>query len=686
MPGLVAYLTLRETTKDTRKEMTTPTPRHIDNSGSHTREVLAILGTEIDQAGIAAILAKSIEVLEQAIDPRGPAPPTDSPSDGLLYGLIQSGKTSIITVAAAMAADNGFQYVLILTSDNDPLYDQTVERVKKALRGLVVLGKNDWRDPQRFQVQLQNTPVVIVCSKNGSRLQALLDAFRTAKAKKLATLIIDDEADQASLNTRESRGAGEVSRINEVISALRAYFPTNTYLQVTATPQALFLQRPDGRYRPAFTVLSAPGDGYVGGEHFFGPNARLLREVDINEVTQLVAAHQPSPSGGMPPGLSRALHTFFIGAAARLIERPSDGFAFLCHVSVRTADHQYIVKVMDQFQQQTITALKAEGEAKYDRVVTNLKVAYDDLVQTEPSLPPFPDVLTKVKFYLPGASIKLINALSREEIQLESAFNIFVGGNKLGRGVTIRNLLVSYYGRNPKRPNSDTVLQHARMYGYRARDLGVTRLFLPPQLAEHFRLIHQMESALRDLVQKHPRGHFEGLYVSSPLQATRRNVLDPSSIGMYVAGGSYNPRRPLRTKGASQHTTWVDEQLEKFKDTVGSYEVDVSFIQKLLEHCPTDPQYPNEMWNLKTIGAALEKLRSLRGNKAYLVVRRGRALQEARRETQGILTGGEEALAPKNAPTLFVYRQNPTSNEVAAWWPQLRFPEGNYVLAFSFER
>lgn len=91
--------------------------------------------------------------------------------------------------------------------------------------------------------------------------------------------------------------------------------------------------------------------------------------------------------------------------------------------------------------------------------------------------------------------------------------DIFVGGNKLGRGVTIPNLITSYYGRNPKRPNSDTVLQHARMYGYRQAHIGVTRLFLPEKLAEHFRIIHQMEEALRALVEKHPQGKFEGIYL-----------------------------------------------------------------------------------------------------------------------------------------------------------------------------
>jgi hypothetical protein len=151
-------------------------------------------------------------------------------------------------------------------------------------------------------------------------------------------------------------------------------------------------------------------------------------------------------------------------------------------------------------------------------------------------------VLDRIGFLLPGASIKEINSTSDAAITLDHVYSIFVGGNKLGRGVTIPNLITSYYGRNPKKPNADTVLQHARMYGYREKHIGVTRLFLRDKLADHFRLIHQMETALRNLVDKYPEGKFEGIYISSPLQATRANVLDPNSIGVYVAGGYCNPR------------------------------------------------------------------------------------------------------------------------------------------------
>src|SRR5262249_1387341 len=156
----------------------------------------------------------------------------------------------------------GFDCILVLTTDNDPLYEQTLDRVKAALRGLTILGKKEWKDPSRFAKQLKAKPFGVVCSKNGSMLKSLLEAYQKAKSKGLSVLIIDDEADQASLNTFTSAQSGKVSTINQAITDFRNYFPVNTYLQVTATPQALFLQKPKHRYRPTFTVLTDPGTGY----------------------------------------------------------------------------------------------------------------------------------------------------------------------------------------------------------------------------------------------------------------------------------------------------------------------------------------------------------------------------------------------------------------------------------------
>ena len=97
--------------------------------------------------------------------------------------------------------------------------------------------------------------------------------MKKGRVRGLSCLIIDDEADQASLNTKARRADGTKSAINDRISDLRGFFEKNTYLQVTATPQALFLQSPTHDFRPKFTVLSHPGAGYVGGEDFFGDNS-----------------------------------------------------------------------------------------------------------------------------------------------------------------------------------------------------------------------------------------------------------------------------------------------------------------------------------------------------------------------------------------------------------------------------
>jgi hypothetical protein len=94
------------------------------------------------------------------------------------------------------------------------------------------------------------------------------------------------------------------------------------------------------------------------------------------------------------------------------------------------------------------------------------------------------------------------------------------------------------------------------------------------------------------------------------------------------------------------------------------------------------------LWDAKAIEAGLATIKSMPqyGNKAYIVVDRGRSLNQPRRESQWITTKGEENLAPNDALTLFIYRQNANAKgEIEVWWPQLRFPEGNYVLAFSFD-
>src|SRR5579883_175855 len=129
--------------------------RTIIRDGLHTEEALSALSKEIEAPeSLHSISERAAKILNHAVDPV--AGPVD-PSYGLLYGLIQSGKTSVITVTAAMAADNGFKCIIILTSDLNPLYSQTLHRIKSQLRGLKVFGKSDWEGGV-FVRQVRSSP------------------------------------------------------------------------------------------------------------------------------------------------------------------------------------------------------------------------------------------------------------------------------------------------------------------------------------------------------------------------------------------------------------------------------------------------------------------------------------------------------------------------------------------------
>jgi hypothetical protein len=664
--------------------------RKIIHDGSQTKEALDVLSNEIKtESSLLAIVERAGKILEHAVDPIGGS---TEPSYGLLYGLIQSGKTSIITVTTAMAADNGFKCIIILTSDINLLYGQTLQRIRSQLRGLNVLGKSDWEDLSRFERQIRMSPFVIVCSKNSSHLKNLIDAFKKVGSngsRGLPTLIIDDEADQASLNTKTQRNAQkrteEISAINKYITEIRQFFQINTYLQVTATPQALFLQTPNGFYRPSFTVLSEPGPGYIGGEAFFESESSLLRNVDIEEVDELKSGYQPNPTHKIPSGLKESVLSFLVAATARNINYPKENFSYLCHISHTKVDHKHVVSLIDCFRESIVLAFKDKDSSLFKKLKDDLFISYKDISKTEPALPEFEKILQRIEFLLPAAIIKEINSDSDEAITPDHVYSIFVGGNKLGRGVTIPNLITSYYGRNPKNPNSDTVLQHARMYGYREKHIGVTRLFLPEKLAEHFRIIHQMEKALRKLIEKHPEGKFEGIYISSPLRTTRSNVLDTNSIGVYVAGGWCNQKYPLRTKDTNSNTEWLDNKLVNYDSNKNYHETDIDLVMEIIEKCPHDPEEGAKLWNIKILKAALEKIKTLRGTKAYIRVKRGNDLNAPRQETQGFYSGGEDKLVPEDSVTLFMYKLKPSHKGESVWLPQIRFPDGNYAIAFSFE-
>jgi len=646
---------------------------------NHCEQVLKLLHTQIpNPQEVEDTRVTAEEVAKSWVDPTSGG---SKETNGLIYGLVQSGKTGVLTVTGGIGADQGYRTILVLTSDIDPLYDQTLGRIREAFPGMDTLGKADIKDRRLFLQRIKGNTCAIVVTKNASLLEALIENLEAGKVKGLSCLIIDDEADQASLNTRTKKADGTRSTINDRITTLRKFFDKNTYLQVTATPGALFLQDPGHDFRPKFTVLSHPGAQYVGGEDFFGVGSKLIEQFPASDILALTPASQPTPRMDMPHSLLAALDTFMVGATFKRHSDPKQNCAFLCHVSTRTTDHKHIVDLLTSYKLEFADKVRAKNAT----VVQRLRRVYDALCATHPPLlaMAFDDLLSALGFFAPSIAVKLVNGETDEDVAVRSPYNLFVGGNKLGRGVTIHNLLVSYYGRHPHRPQADTVLQHARMYGYRRNDLGLLRLFLTPDLHTVFRAINKMQKSLRDLIAQSPNEAFRAIYLEGGLKPTRANVLAPGAIGAYTGGSTYNPSQVMRDASVGESTAKIDALLKHVGDKT-YVELPMDVISKIIGLTRPDDSQSERVWNPIAIAGSIDQFAKVHNQKIGLVyVDRDRGLVKSRRETQGYLEGGEGGNVPANHLTLFMLRTKETGSRHPAWWPQIRFPSGRYAFAFA---
>ncbi len=428
-------------------------------------------------------------------------------------------------------------------------------------------------------------------------------------------------------------------------------------------------------------MLSHPGHDYVGGEDFFADDSKLVTEFDLHDITVLAPGPQPTPRLEIPRSLLRALDTFMIGATYKRKKEADQNCAFLCHVSTRTSYHNHIVNLLRKYK----TDLTAGLKAKDPKVIGRLETACDDLASTHEGLKgsSFDDLIGAIEFFSPGIAVKLVNGETDEDVAVRSPYNLFVGGNKLGRGVTIKNLLVSYYGRHPKKPQADTVLQHARMYGYRRKDIGLLRLFLPRELHVVFKAINRMERGLRDLIAKNSSEEFRGIYVRSGLSATRKNILAPGSIGVYAGGSNYNPAQIMRDNSVTAFTDKIDKKLAAIGKKAYA-EMSIEDMQLLISWTRPDEAEAEHVWNTVAVAESLGQFARLHNQTTgYVYVDRDRDLEARRKETAGVLTGGEYRIVPPDKIALYLLRTTAGRRSNASWWPQIRFPDGNYAFAFA---
>ena len=471
---------------------------------------------------------------------------TDVHHPGMLLGKIQSGKTRTFIGIVALAFDRGFDICIVFTKGTKALSEQTCQRLNDEFSYFVendVVKIYDIMNlPPQLTPFLRRQKLIFVVKKETNNLDRLVQLFNSyPDLTEKRTLIIDDEADFASIGFKKDKNAENgisvnvlASKINNIRSNFKDHY---NFIQVTATPYALYLQ-PRGDFnlnnfifepiRPAFTTLVPIYDQYIGGKQYFEEskdNESLFSHIYINvsddEIKILNHKDQRYINNILTtPNLSQfrqSILNYLVGGSLRIIDSnlQSKNYksSFIIHTATGKKEHQWQTDLIDTLLSM-LTKLATENPSELERLV---KLSYDNLVLSikkngdTPAL--FGDVFNKVKESLKDGFVGLIKINSENQIaslldskgqlRLDNPFNIFVGGQILDRGITIDNLIGFFYGRNPSTFQQDTVLQHSRMYGNRSlKDMSVTRLYTSNKIYRAMDTMHEFDTALREAFER----------------------------------------------------------------------------------------------------------------------------------------------------------------------------------------
>ncbi|KQX90561.1 Z1 domain-containing protein [Variovorax sp. Root473] len=432
-------------------------------------------------------------------------PPSESGASetGLVAGYVQSGKTLSFETVIALARDNGYGVVIVLAGTKNNLLDQSEERLKKDFG--IDDGDDHWyhlNNPtmgHKAQIETRvaawrrkptKKAVLITVLKHGGWLEKLANVLKSVNLDAVPSLIIDDESDQASLNTKAARIKAGLAAITDVsttyksILTLRAVLPHHSYLQYTATPQAMLLLAQTDFLNPNFAELVTPGNAYTGGMAFFTGAPGLVVDIPPAQV--------PTPTRALtspPKTLLEAFRSFLLVAAHHSLTRqrgpkPKDrNRSMMVHPAVTTTSHKQYKMWLDKglrTLKSTMEKLQAGNPAAAEALFKN---EYDSLLETFPGIRPLSELTAElVDEVFDELNVVEINGTKDAEEKVNwkaTRYWVLVGGAKLDRGYTVEGLCTTYMPRPlGTSPAADTLQQRARFFGYKAPYLGLCRIYL----------------------------------------------------------------------------------------------------------------------------------------------------------------------------------------------------------------
>lgn len=489
---------------------------------------------------------------------------------GLVVGHVQSGKTANMTAVIAKALDAGYDTVILLAGLTNKLRYQTQMRMfgdlvmRHPLHWQVLTPNEENLDfrapPQGGFLSHTDKAQLAVVKKNVSPLKQLRIAIRgthPAALKRLRVLVIDDEADQGSVNA--ASGELNMTAINQRIREFLGMLPAVSYVGYTATPFANVLIDPyrtdtrDGRelddlYPRDFITALPASPNYFGTEKLFGRTPAdaenvlpeeegldMIREVPAEDEAALQPQNAKTRDSFRPevrPSLQKAILYFLACCAARRARGDAGKhMTMLIHTSAFVIAHQRVAELVEEWVRANRTSIMDTQSAvgkllsetwEEERGRLPLEITSAPEVSLAEVFSQLPDVLEALEF-------PIENGASDDRIDYEKPARtyIVVGGSILARGLTLEGLMVSYFLRSANQ--YDTLLQMGRWFGYRPNYEDLPRIWMPDDLKLKFRNLARVELEIREDIQRY---HLENL---TPLDIAVRIRAIP---GMAITGAT----------------------------------------------------------------------------------------------------------------------------------------------------
>lgn len=545
---------------------------------------------------------------------------------GLIVGYVQSGKTMSYTTVTALARDNAVRMVIVITGVSIPLFRQSSGRLRRDLR-LEERSDRKWqyfesprpRGSDRRSIEdtladwsdasvpeSEHQTALITVMKNHTHLRNLIQVLSTLDLRGVPVLVIDDEADQAGLNTRVRQN--DESTTYQRLLELRGQLPHHTFLQYTATPQAPLLINIIDTLSPRFAEVLTPGVDYVGGREFFLEHSQLIRTIPPGDIA--TATNQLTEP---PDSLLVALRVFFLGVAAGLVQSGGLGNrSMMVHPSQSTADHgqylQWVTLTTDAWQQ---ILLCSPDDPDRIELLDDFTLAYDDLQSTVSDLPNFGDLTVALPRAIRRTRVEEVNAITGRTPQVNwqtTYSHILVGGQAMDRGFTVEGLTVTYMPRGAGVGNADTLQQRARFFGYKRGYLGYCRVYLEARVRDAYRLYVEHEEDIRDRLLSHMEGGQpltewkRAFFLTSALKPTRRNVLRLDYMQGTLSDAWYSPDAPHDSHDAIRDNRQVIESFSaalSFADDRGDSRRTADQVHKVSEDVPLSALYRELLTKLR---------------------------------------------------------------------------------------